>query len=699
MRQVTLAKNAGFCFGVKRATDYVSRLLREPAVKKIYTLGTLIHNRRYIGELEEKGVFSITIQEAERVAAESDTLGKTVLLIRTHGIPRDEENALRALEKKHPAFHVEDMTCPFVKRIHRIADTETNEDTRFLLLGAKDHAECIGILSHVTGEAAVFSTTSELEAYLGASPARPTDTKAVIAAAQTTGSVSEWKKTQKYLKKLYTNAKIFDTICNVTETRQQEALALAGKSDCMIVIGCRDSSNTQKLYQLCKEICPDTYLVEHADELPDLSERERISITAGASTPDGIIMEVYHKMSMEDYASLLDETLKPIHTGDIVVGTVLAVTDKCVYLDLGTKQTGLIEADKLVADPSAKITSLYKVGDQIKAFVVRVDDKEGSVSLDKLRVDRDAGWYTFVEEAKTNPIKEGTVTAVVKGGLTMDIEGYRVFVPASQSGVAKDGDLSALVGTTQKVKIIDIDEERKRTVASIKSYQYEARKIARAERDAARDEAFSKLEVGQKYVAKIKNLTSYGAFVDLGGIDGMIHKSELSWRNIKNPAQVVSVGQEVEVYIKELDPETHRISLGYKTPEMDEFTKFASTHSVGDIVSAKIVSIVSFGAFAEVAEGVDGLIHNSRISLEHVDKPENYLTVGQVVDAQITGIDTEKRQLALSIRAILEAQKRAEDAAAREAERAEAQAAAKAEAEERAKERAEMAPYIVGSID
>ncbi len=693
---VTIAKNAGFCFGVKRATDCVSALLTDADVHKIYTLGALIHNGTYIKELESKGVFAIRMDDAERVARESNVCGKTVLLIRAHGIPHSEEAQLRALEKEYLNFTVEDMTCPFVKRIHKIAAEHTSAESRFLLLGAKKHPECIGIMSYAHGEAAVFPTCQEIAAYL---EAHKDDPKPLIVAVQTTQSVAEWKKTQKYLKNLYTNAIFFDTICSVTETRQQEALALAEHSDCMIVIGGRDSSNTRKLYSLCAEHCPDTRLVESADDIGEVPCGERISITAGASTPDGIIMEVYHKMSMEDYATLLDESLKTIHTGDIVVGTVQAVTDKCVYLDLGTKQTGVIEADKLTADPNAKITSLYKVGDEIKAFVVRVDDKAGEVALDKLRVDRDAGWFTFVEEAKENPIKEGTVTAVVKGGLTMDIEGYRVFVPASQSGVPKDGDMTPLVGTTQKVKIIDIDEAKKRVVASIKSYQYEARKLARAERDAARDEAFAKLEVGQKFKTKIKNLTSYGAFVDLGGIDGMIHKSELSWKNIKNPAQVVSVGQEVEVYIKELDPEAHRISLGYKTPEMDDFAKFVAEHSVGDIVSAKIVSIVSFGAFAEVADGVDGLIHNSRISLEHVDKPENYLSVGQVVDVQITGIDTEKRQLALSIRAILEAQKKAEETATREAERAERAAEVQAEADERARERAEMAPYIVGSID
>ncbi len=693
---VTLAKTAGFCFGVKRATSKIEELLVDKNVKHIYTLGELIHNRLYTEDLASRGVAIARIDDIPAIAERSDGGETTVVVIRTHGIPKEDEDRLREMESAHPDFHIMDMTCPHVKRIHQIVDRETTDDTRFVLLGTPGHAEATGIMSYARGEKAIFPTADELLSYLESKNAAP---KPIIALSQTTQSVQEAKKTQKYLEKLYTNSKFFDTICNVTETRQKEAITLAERSDCMIVIGGRDSSNTHKLYDVCVARCPDTRWIESVQDLKELPHGERISITAGASTPDGIIMEVYKTMSMEDFESMLEDSLKPIHTGDIVVGTVLAVDKKRVYLDLGTKQTGVIEADKLTADPGVDITTLYKKGDTIKAFVVRVNDKDGSIEMDKLRVDRDAGWFAFVEDVKTNPIQEGVVTGVVKGGLTMDIRGYRVFVPASQSGIAKDGDLSVLVGTTQKVKIIEVDEAKKRTIASIKAYQYAERREAREARDAARREAFSKLQVGQRFTTKIKNLTSYGAFVDLGGVDGMIHKSELSWKNIKNPAQVVSVGDEVEVYIKEIDEENMRVSLGYKTPEMDAFSIYVKDHKVGDIVSAKIVSIVSFGAFAEVAEGVDGLIHNSRISLERVDKPEAVLSIGQVVDVQITGIDMEKRQLALSIRAILEAQRRAEEEAERAAARAERAAEAQAEAEERARERAEMAPYIVGSID
>lgn len=694
--QVTLAKTAGFCFGVRRATQKVEDLICDPSVHRIFTLGKLIHNRLYVEELEEMGVRSVTVDEAEGLAKTSSPTNVTALLIRAHGIPKRDYLRLRALEETYPCFHVEDMTCPYVKRIHTLVENETSENTRFLLYGNPDHAECVGIMGYVRGEAAVCPDTESMDRVISGWQGRE---KPLIVATQTTQNTAEWKKTQKYLKKLYTNSKIFDTICNVTDERQHEAFALSEQSDCMIVIGSHDSSNTKRLFELCSQKCPDTRWIESVQDLDEIPHKGRVSITAGASTPDGIITEVYHSMSMEDFELQLEESLKTIHTGDIVVGTIFAVTDKCVYLDLGAKQTGSIEADKLCADPGVKISDLYKVGDEVKAFVVHVNDKEGEVVLDKLRVDRDAGWFNFVDEVKENPVKEGKVTAVVKGGVTMDIDGYRVFVPASQTGVPKDGDMNALVGTTRKVKIIEVDEAKKRVVASIKSYQFIERREARAARDAAREEIFAKLEVGQKFHSTIKNLTAYGAFVDLGGVDGMIHKSELSWKNIKNPAQVVSVGQEVDVYIKEIDHEHKRISLGYKTEEMDAFSNYCKEHKVGDIVSAKIVSLVSFGAFAEVAPDVDGLIHNSRISLEHVDKPESVLSIGQVVEVQITAIDTEKRQLALSIRAILEAQKKAEEEAERAAQRAEYAAEKQKEREEYERERAEMAPYIVGSID
>ena len=404
------------------------------------------------------------------------------------------------------------------------------------------------------------------------------------------------------------------------------------------------------------------------------------------------------EMTENNFVTMLEESIKPLHTGETVTGIVYAITDNEIYLDLGAKFTGVIVKEQITDDASAKLQDMFKVGDEVTAFVIRVEDGKGMATLSKTRVDRDRSWVVLKEAFDKGENLEGEVTAVVKGGVVMTVAGNRVFVPASQTGIAKDGDMSTLVGTTQRVRLIEFDEGKKKALGSIKV-------ILNEEKKAAEDAIWATLEVGAHYNGIVKNLVPYGAFVDIGGVDGMVHNSELSWKRIKHASQVVSVGQEIKVYIKELDAEKKRISLGYKTEDMDAWFKFAQEYHEGDIVSAKIVSIMPFGAFAEVCPDVDGLIHISRISLERINSPSDVLNVGDVVNVKIVEIDNENRRLALSIRAILEAEKRAADAEARaaekaqrEAERAEREAEAAAEAERLAQERADMAPYIVGSI-
>ena len=689
---VTSAKNAGFCFGVKRATDFVEALAaREGSRTDIYTLGSLIHNRHYNEALAARGVRAIEIADAAAAAEKAVAAGRAcVFIIRTHGVPKEDEERLHAIAERFPSVRIEDMTCPFVKRIHKIAAEETNEDTRFILLGTPTHPEVLGIMSHAVGEKVALPSFSEIEGYLSL---RQNDQKTLILAAQTTQNLQEWKKTQKNLEKLYTKSKIFDTICSVTENRQTEAVALAASSDRMVVVGGTDSSNTGKLYELCRGVCPDTIRIESASELPEEYKKDahkNVGIAAGASTPRGIILEVYK--AMENFEQMLEESLKTLHTGETVTGIVTAIAKNEVYLDLGAKVTGVIAYDQITDEPNADLAAMFKVGEEVRVFVIRVDDGKGVATLSKKRVDSDKSWENIQALAESGEAIEGKVIDAVKGGLVMIAAGYRVFVPASQSGVERDGDLTPLVGTVQKVRIIDIDKQKKRAVASIRAIQREERK--------AKEEALrATLEVGQRFTGIVKNLTKYGAFVDIGGVDGMVHNSELSWRPIKHPSQVVSVGQEIEVYIKEIDVEKGRISLGYKTPEMDEFYQFVKDHAVGDVVEAKIVSMTPFGAFAEVAPNVDGLIHISKIALEKVARPEDVLTMGQIVTVKITDIDRENRKLSLSIRALLEEARRAEEKAAYEAERAERAAARKAEEEEEARLREEMAPYIVKTID
>jgi 4-hydroxy-3-methylbut-2-enyl diphosphate reductase len=694
---VTLAKNAGFCFGVRRATEAVEKHLVDGRTR-VYTLGHLIHNRIYLEDLEKRGVRSVTMQEAATVAASATPDSPVVLVIRAHGIPKEQMDALTLLSEQHPDFQVLDMTCPNVKKIHKIVERETSDDSVLLLYGFDGHPETVGILSYAKGRREIFSDENSLKKLLDDPEIA---SKRLIFASQTTQNQFVWKKTQEFIKKLYTNSIFFDTICNVTENRQNEAVELAKNSDCMIVIGSHDSSNTKRLCDLSAEYCRKTYLIESLSDLEiDRLHRDfRVSITAGASTPDGIISEVYKAMAMEEkfesvesFEEMLDGSLKGLHTGETVTGIVTAIDDKGIYLDLGTKVTGFISTEQISDEPNVKPREMFKVGDEVKAFVIRVNDGEGMATLSKKRIDADKNWLSIEEAYKEGTVLEGTVAEIVKGGAIIELFGRKVFIPASHSGVPRDGDMNALVGTVQRVKLIDLDEGRKRALASI-------RVVKSAERKEAEAALWATLEVGQQFTGVVKNLTSYGAFVDLGGIDGMVHNTELSWKRIKHPSQVVSVGQEINVYIKELDAEKKRISLGYKTEEMDVFSIFAANHEVGEIVKGKIVSIMPFGAFAEVADGVDGLIHISRLSLEKVEKPQDVVSIGQEVDVKITEIDRENRKLALSIRAILEDEARAEENARREAERAERAAAAKEEAERIAAERAEMAPYIVGSID
>ena len=689
---VTLAKNAGFCFGVKRATDFVEQLVGECSHDTdIYTIGSLIHNRLYNEALAARGVRAIAVEEAEAaVTRAANAHRRCVFVIRTHGLPKEDEAVLRRLAEQNPEVRVEDLTCPFVKRIHKIAEEETSEETRFVLLGNPTHPEVLGIMSYAKGEKAALPTADDIGAYL---EVRQNDQKSLVLAAQTTQSLQEWKKTQKFHEKLYTKAKIFDTICSVTENRQTEAVALARDADRMIVVGGLDSSNTGKLYELCRAVCPDTVRIESASELSEeykTDATKKVAITAGASTPSGIILEVYK--AMENFEQMLEESLKTLHTGETVTGIVTAIAKNEVYLDLGAKVTGVIAYDQITDETGVDLNTLFKVGDEPRVFVIRVDDGKGVATLSKKRVDNDKSWENIVALAESKETVEGKVVDAVKGGIVMTVAGYRVFVPASQTGTAKGEDLAPLVGTVQKVRIIDVDKQKKRAVASIRAIQ-------REERKAAEEAIRATLEVGQHYTGIVKNLTKYGAFVDIGGIDGMVHNSELSWKRIKHPSQVVSVGQEIEVFIKELDEEKGRISLGYKTEEMDDFYQFAKSHVVGDVVEAKIVNMTPFGAFAEVAPGVDGLIHISKISLDKIARAEDALELGQVVSVKITEIDNENRKLSLSIRALLEEARRAEEKAAYEAEKAERIAARKAEEEEEARLRAEMAPYIVKTID
>ena len=636
MSTVTVAKTAGFCFGVRRAVE----LAEQQAGKngEIWAYGEIIHNMHEITRLEKCGV-----RTAHTLAEIPD--GAKVL-IRAHGVPRAVYDTLA--DKKCEIF---DATCPFVQKIHRIADEESRAGRLVVILGSAGHPEVAGIEGWC-GASVVLDGEAQVQAFAD-DPANAE--KPVSVVAQTTVNRAIWNISVGLIKKRCTNLKIFDTICKATDERQSEARLLAGASDQMIVIGDKKSSNTKRLYEISRSLCKNVLYIEDAAELTtqELCRDGRVGITAGASTPAWIIKEVSNMMSEEtkiengeDFAAMLEESFRTLNTGEKVTGTVVAVSTTDVQVDLGVKHTAYIPFSELSDDPNYDVAANIHPGDEIEAVVVRVNDGEGTVTLSKKRVDQLKGWETIEKAYEEHTVVEGTIVEENRGGVVATAYGVRVFIPASQTGVPKDQSMSQLVKTTQSFYITEINRQRKRVVGSIRQILQEARK-------AAAEKIWSTIEVGNEYEGTVKSLTSYGAFVDIGGVDGMVHISELSWGRIKHPSEVVNVGDKVKVFVIGLDKENKKISLGYKREEDNPWNIFKSKYSVGDTAEVKILKFMPFGAFAEIVPGVDGLIHISQIADHRIAKPEDVLEVGQMVNAKIIDINDEKKKVSLSIRALL----------------------------------------------
>ena len=644
--KVEVASTAGFCFGVDRAVNTVYKLLEEG--KQAATLGPIIHNPQVIQDLKSRGVQIVNVPE--------ETPEGYTLVIRSHGVPREVEEKIQALQIPYV-----DATCPFVKKIHQLAERSGEEGKVFLLAGDKDHPEVQGIVGHCKGENFVVKNSEDLANLLKIHPELAE--KPLAFAAQTTFHAGEWEKCLETLKKLCTNAAVFATICNATARRQKEAKTLAQRCDRMIVVGGRDSSNTAKLRDICAEYC-ETYLIERADELPVFSAGLSVGITAGASTPSSIIKEVLATMAEvnneQNFEEMLEESLKSLNTDEKVHGVVVGISPTEVYVDVGRKQAGFIPANELSNDPNVKPEDVVKIGDEMDLLIMKTNDQEGTIMLSKRRVDAMKGWDEIAQAQENNEILSGKVIEVVKGGVIVLYKAMRIFVPASQATASRGEDLNELMGKEVRFRIIEVNRQRRRAVGSIRS-------VLREERKAAQEKFWEQVEEGQTYTGKVKSLTNFGAFVDLGGVDGMVHISELSWNRIKHPSEVLNVGDTVEVYVKGLDRENGKISLGYKKPEDNPWVKLEREYPVGTVCDAKIVGMTQFGAFASVIPGIDGLIHISQIADHRIEKPQDVLKVGDVVKVKITDIDFDRHRVSLSIRALLEEQKAAEDEAAAQA--------------------------------
>ncbi len=643
MKTVT-AESAGFCFGVNRAVELTYKMLSEG--KKVSTLGPIIHNPQVIEDLEKRGVIIASSPE--------DVPEGYEVIIRAHGVTKEVTDSL--LQK---GISYTDATCPYVLKIHKIVKEKTRQDNILLIGGDSTHPEVCGFRSHAKGESFVFKNSVELDEILKNN--NNFSEKEVIFVFQTTFSVKESKKCEKIIEKLCTNRIYFDTICTATQKRQNEALRLSKESDAMVVIGGRFSSNTVKLKNVCEENC-DTFLIERAEELKslDLSKYKSIGITAGASTPASIIKEVEVIMTenfneqkitketqdQELFFAAVD-SIDDTSDNPFVVGVVVGIAPNEIQVDIGRKYAGFIPLEEYSNDPTADPSKELKIGDELNLIIMKTNDMEGTMKLSKRLYDRRASWKNIVAAKEADEIVEAVVAEAVRGGVICYPMGARVFIPASLTGLGKDEDLSALVKETVKFRIIDLDEQKKRVVGSIRA-------VLREERKAATDEFWANIAEGQEFTGTVKSLTNYGAFVDLGGVDGMVHISELSWKRIKHPSEIVNVGDTVKVFVKALDAEKRKISLGYKRIEDNPWEILKRDYPVDSVVDAKIVGLTTFGAFASVIDGIDGLIHISQIADRHIASPKEVLSIGEEVKVKITEIDFEKKRVSLSIRALLE---------------------------------------------
>lgn len=652
MQKITLAKTAGFCFGVNRAVNLLENLVENG--EKACTLGPIIHNPQVISHFESHGVRVIDSPD--------DCHADETLVVRTHGV---EKAVLSAVEESGRPFL--NATCPFVTKIHKIVRENSTPENVTLIAGDSRHPEVVGIRSFCNGRSFVFNSYEELLSILENHP--NLDKNGLILVSQTTFSTNSFKKCVKKIKMVYTNAVIFDTICSATEERQAEAQKLSLENDAMLIIGGRQSSNTAKLKAVCEANCP-TFLIETARELNgiDLSRFHTVGVTAGASTPDSIIKEVLKTMSENlnqtqaelvekeesamsseatSFADMLEEYIDT-SSDQKVVGHVVAVTPTEIQVEItGRKHTGYVSAAEYSNDPTADMTKEVKVGDALNLIIMKTNDMEGTVALSKKRYDAIQAWDELSEENE-EPV-EGKVTGIVGDGkgLFVQYNGIRVFIPASLSKVSRNDSLEEMVGKTVSFKIIEVDRRRRRVVGSIRAAYKDVR--------AAAEEAFwAQAEEGQTYTGTVRSLTSYGAFVDIGGVDGMIHISELSWSRIKHPSDVVKVGDTVEVYIKALDRENKKISLGYKKIEDNPWEILKRDYPIGSVLKAKIVGLTTFGAFASVIPGIDGLIHISEISYNHIGNPAEVLKVGDEVEVKLLDVDFDKKRVSLSIKALLD---------------------------------------------
>ncbi len=643
--EINVAKTAGFCFGVRRAVEQVEEQLR--LGKKVYTYGPIIHNEEVVREFEEKGV-SILYPEDEW-----ETVEKGTIVIRSHGVTRAEQEKMQSY-----GFDVVDATCPFVKKIHKIAQEQSRAGRTVVIIGDETHPEVIGIKGWAEGKVFIADSAEKLEKM------NIPETEKLCIVAQTTFNYKKFQELVEIFEKKRYDIIVLNTICNATQERQSEAARLAAMSEAMIVIGGKQSSNTKKLYEIAKNACGNTYYIQKLDDL-DLSQFKSfrcVGITAGASTPNNIIKEVQKIMSEMSFDQLLEESLKTIHNGEVVEGTVIRVKEDEIVLNIGYKADGIITRSEYTNTPNVDLTTLVKEGDTMQAKVLKVNDGEGQVLLTYKRLAAEKGNKKLEEAFNNKEVLTATVSAVLEGGLSVVIDEARIFIPASLVSDTYEKDLSKYKDQEIEFVISEFNPRRRRIIGDRKQ-------LLVAKKAELQKELFARIQIGDVVEGKVKNVTEFGAFIDLGGVDGLLHISEMSWGRIESPKKVFKVGDTVKAFIKDIQGE--KVALSMKFPDQNPWADAEEKFAVGNIVTGKVARMTDFGAFVELVPGVDALLHVSQIAREHIEKPADVLKVGQEIEAKIVDFNLDDKKISLSVKALLapveevaEAQEEAQEEAA-----------------------------------
>ena len=641
--EINIAKSAGFCFGVRRAVDTV---YEEAAGNNVvYTYGPIIHNEQVVDDLRKHGVNVVNDVD------DFPSLDGGTIVIRSHGVSKAVYDKIR-----EAGLRLVDATCPFVKKIHRIVEKETGEGRTVIITGNDHHPEVEGIVGWCQSPPIVIESTEQAENIVTNVP----DDKAKLSiVSQTTFNYNKFRELVEIISKKGYDINVFNTICNATEERQTEARELVAKSDAMIVIGGKNSSNTQKLFEISKKECSNTFYIQTVRDLvpDDFRDIEFLGITAGASTPNNIIKEVHESMTEKSFDEMLEESLVTVKPGHIVKGTVIDVKEDEIILDIKYKSEGIITRNEYSNNPNLDLREVVHVDDTIEAKVIKMNDGEGQVVLSYRKLKTEQGFKRLEEAKENHEVLKAKVTKVLDGGLSVMVDETRVFIPASLVSDVFERDLKKYDGQEIEFVIIEVAPRKRRIIGDRKQ-------LLVAEKKAKQEELFARIEPGMKVTGVVKNVTDFGAFIDLGGADGLLHISEMSWGRVESPKKLFTVGQELEVLIKNIQDE--KIALTLKFPETNPWLNADEKYAKGNVVTGKVARMTDFGAFIELEPGVDALLHVSQIAKEHVDKPSDVLSVGQEIEAMVVDFKQDEHKISLSRKALEAPAPAAEEEAAAE---------------------------------